>query len=54
MAKKSTSLTEAVSAQLKSNFDLDKFKEKKSLNNKVKFKDQKWIPFSDALQKALS
>ena len=38
MAKKSTSLTEAVSAQLKSNFDLDKFKEKKSLNNKVKFK----------------
>ena len=54
MAKKSTSLTEAVSAQLKSNFDLDKFKEKKSLNNKVKFKDQKWIPFSEALQKALS
>ena len=35
-------------------FDLDKFKEKKSLNNKVKFKDQKWIPFSEALQKALS
>ena len=54
MAKKSTSLTEAVSSQLKANFDLDKFKEKKSLNNKVKFKDQKWIPFSEALQKALS
>lgn len=51
---KTDSLTSAVSAQLKSNFDLDKFKEKKSLNSKVKFKDQKWIPFSEALQKALS
>ena len=54
MAKKSTSLTAAVSSQLKANFDLDSFKDKKSLNSKVKFKDQKWIPFSDALQKALS
>ncbi len=54
MAKKSTSLTEAVSAQLKSNFDLDKFKEKKSLNSQVKFKEQKWIPFSKALQDSIS
>ena len=54
MAKKSTSLTEAVSAQLKSNFDLDKFKEKKSLNTQVKFKEQKWIPFSKALQESIS
>ena len=53
MAKK-TSLTEAVSAELKSKFDLDKFKEKKSLNNNVKFKEQKWIPFSPALQDILS
>jgi len=54
MAKKSTSLTEAVSSQLKSNFDLDKFKEKKSLNQNVKFKEQRWIPFSNALQDILS
>jgi hypothetical protein len=54
MAKKSTSLTEAVSTQLKSNFDLDKFKEKKSLNSQVKFKEQKWIPFSKALQESIS
>ena len=54
MAKKSTSLTAAVSSQLKANFDLDKFKEKKSLNNNVKFKEQKWIPFSPALQDILS
>ena len=50
MAKKSTSLTAAVSTQLKSGFELDKFKEKKGLNNNVKFKEQKWIPFSKALQ----
>ena len=41
MAKKSTSLTAAVSSQLKANFDLDKFKEKKSLNSQVKFKEQR-------------
>jgi hypothetical protein len=50
MAKKKTSLTEAVSGELKANFNLDKFKEKKLLNNTVKFKEQKWIPFSEALQ----
>jgi hypothetical protein len=54
MAKKSTSLTAAVSSQLKANFDLDKFKEKKSLNSQVKFKEQKWIPFSKALQESIS
>jgi hypothetical protein len=54
MAKKSTSLTAAVSSQLKENFDLDKFKEKKSLNSQVKFKEQKWIPFSKALQESIS
>jgi hypothetical protein len=54
MAKKSTSLTAAVSSQLKSNFDLDKFREKKSLNSQVKFKEQKWIPFSKALQDSIS
>lgn len=54
MTKKSTSLTAAVSSQLKNNFDLDKFKEKKSLNHQVKFKEQKWIPFSKALQDSIS
>ena len=37
-----------------SGFELDKFKEKKGLNNNVKFKEQKWIPFSKALQEILS
>ena len=55
MSKKDKlSLTEAVSNEIKSNFDLDKFKERKLLNGDVKFKDQKWIPFSKALQDALS
>jgi hypothetical protein len=53
-SKKSDSLTAAVSAELKSNFNLDKFKEKKLLNGNVKFKEQKWVPFSTALQEALS
>lgn len=48
------SLTEAVSKEIKKSFDLDKFKEKKMLGGNVKFKDQKWIPFSKALQEALS
>ena len=52
--KKSESLTEAVSAEIKSNFNLDKFKEKKLLNGTVKFKEQKWIPFSKALQDSIS
>ena len=48
--KKSESLTAAVSAEIKSNFNLDKFKEKKLLNGNVKFKEQKWIPLSPAFQ----
>ena len=52
--KKEISLTEAVSNELKKSFDLNKFKEKKMLNNSVKFKDQKWIPVSKAMQDALS
>jgi len=48
------SLMEAVSKELKSKFDLNKFKEKKSLGGNVKFKEQKWIPFSLAMQEALS
>jgi RecA/RadA recombinase len=54
MSKKKDSLTTAVSAEMKSNFNLDKFKEKKLLNSTVKFKEQKWIPFSEALQDSTS
>ncbi len=39
---------EAVSKEIKANFDLNKFKEKKLLSGNVKFKEQKWIPFSQA------
>ena len=52
--KKSESLTEAVNAEIKSNFNLEKFKEKKLLNGNVKFKEQRWIPFSKALQDSIS
>jgi hypothetical protein len=56
MAKKkdTASLSEIVSSELKSSFDLDKYKEKKLMNNNVKFKEQTWIPFSPALQDTLS
>ena len=54
MAKKDTSLAAAVSAELRGNFDLNKFKEKKLLSSNVKFKDQKWIPLSKAFQDVTS
>jgi len=53
-ASEKTSLMAAVSKELKSKFDLNAFKEKKSLGGNVKFKEQKWIPFSQAMQDALS
>lgn len=52
--KKSESLTESISVEIKSNFNLEKFKEKKLLNGNVKFKEQRWIPFSKALQDSIS
>ena len=52
--KKSESLTAAVSKEIKANFNLDKFKEKKLLNGNVKFKEQKWIPLSPAFQEVTS
>ena len=54
MAKKKDSLTAAVSDEMKANFNLEKFKEKKLLTGNVKFKEQKWIPFSEALQESVS
>lgn len=52
--KNTQSLTAAVSAELKANFDLSNFKSKKGLSSNVKFKEQKWIPFGPSLKKALS
>ena len=55
MAKKQpSSLSAAVSAEIKSKFDLDKFKTKKGLDKNVKFKDQEWIPLSPAFQEVTS
>ena len=51
---KKASLTEAVSKELKANFDLGKFKEKKMLNANAKFKPQQWIPLSQAFQDVTS
>jgi len=54
MAKERKSLTEAAGKAMKAAFSLDKFKENKGLGGNVKFKPQDWIPFSPALQEALS
>ena len=55
MARKaSKSLTAAVSAEIKSNFDLGNFKNKKGLTGSVKFKAQQWIPLSPAFQSVTS
>lgn len=52
MAKKS--LIEAVSKELRSKFDLDKFKDKKLLNKSIMFKEQEWLPVSEAINDAIS
>jgi hypothetical protein len=54
MAKTRKSLTEAADKELKTAFSLDKFKANKGLASNVKFKEQRWVPFSPALQEALS
>jgi RecA/RadA recombinase len=55
MAKRSNkSLMKTVSEEIKSKFNLDSFKDKKGLVSNTKFKEQKWISFSSALQSALS
>ena len=53
MAKKK-SLTSTVASSNSTGFDLQKFKEKKLLTRKIKFKHQEWIPFSKALQEIVS
>ena len=54
MPKVKKSLSEAVSAEIKSKFNLNSFKEKKGLKQNVKFKDQEWIPLSKAFQDVTS
>ena len=54
MARKRKSLTAAASKEIKANFSLDAFKEKKGLKSNIKFKDQEWIPLSKAFQDVTS
>jgi hypothetical protein len=54
MAKKDTGLSQLVSDSLKKNFDLNAFKKSKKLDQSSKFKKQRWIPFTPAVQEALS
>ncbi len=54
MPRVKKSLSEAVSAEIKSKFDLNSFKQKKGLSSNVKFKDQEWIPLSKAFQDVTS
>jgi hypothetical protein len=54
MARPKKSLSEAVSSEIKSKFNLDGFKNKKGLSSKAKFKEQTWIPLSEAYQEVTS
>ena len=54
MPRVKKSLSEAVSKEIKSKFDLSSFKEKKGLKQNVKFKEQTWIPLSQAFQDVTS
>jgi len=54
MPKTKKSLSEAVSNEIKSKFDLSSFKEKKGLKQNIKFKDQSWIPLSKAFKDVTS
>ena len=54
MARPKKSLSEAVSSEIKASFNLDSFKTKKGLSSKAKFKEQTWIPLSEAYQEVTS
>ena len=54
MPRVKKSLSEAVSKEIRSKFDLSSFKEKKGLKQNVKFKEQTWIPLSQAFQDVTS
>ena len=52
--KKSESLKETISTEIKNKFNLEGFKNKKGLSSNSKFKDQTWIPLSEAYQNVTS
>ncbi len=56
MAKtKEVSLNASISSAINGKHDLDKFKKGKNLGGvSVKFKDQAWIPLSNAFREAVS
>ena len=54
MPRVKKSLSEAVSKEIRSKFDLSAFKDKKGLKQNVKFKEQTWIPLSQAFQDVTS
>jgi RecA/RadA recombinase len=54
MPRVKKSLSEVVSKEIRSKFDLSSFKEKKGLKQNVKFKEQTWIPLSQAFQDVTS
>jgi len=55
MAKKqSQDLKKAISSEIKNKFNLDSFKNKKGLASNSKFKEQTWIPLSEAYQEITS
>ena len=49
MPRVKKSLSEAVSKEIRSKFDLSAFKDKKGLKQNVKFKEQTWILFQQRL-----
>lgn len=54
MAKASGDLASVVSTALNKSFNLEAFKKSKYLDKTSHFKKQRWIPFSPAIQEALS
>jgi len=52
--KTKKSLSAEASQEIKSKFNLSIFKGKKGLDSNIKFKEQRWIKFSKALQETLS
>ncbi len=54
MPRNRKSLSEAVDNELKSDFNLNSFKNKKGLASNVKFKAQDWVPLSPAFQEVTS
>ena len=53
MAKAKESLTSTISSAIKGTADLEKFKKGKNLSSGVVFKEQSWIPLSQAFQDTL-